>query len=138
MQFISIIAVFNNDDKILLCKRSKEPYKNLIDLVGGKAEQNEDGMTCAYRELFEETGITSDDIELHHLMDFTYCLSDVTVRVYFGRLKNDVNLVEEINPLFWSDTNVNFSDTTKYSGAGYLTPVLIEINLHRELISLTL
>lgn len=138
MQFISVVAVFNNNDKLLLCKRSKEPYKNLFDLVGGKAESNEDGITCAYRELSEETGITSDDIDLHHLMDFTYCLSNVTVSVYFGRLKRAVNLVEEVNPLFWSDINENFSDTTKYSGGGYLAPILIEINQHKELIKLAL
>lgn len=125
MVYISNVLVFNKQaDKILLCKRSHEPYKGLIDLVGGKAEANEDGLTCAYRELFEETGITADDIVLDHLMDFT---PDITVRIYFGQLHKEVVLVEEVNPLLWCDLNCNFGDTSMYSGNGYLVSILAEI-----------
>jgi 8-oxo-dGTP pyrophosphatase MutT (NUDIX family) len=35
------------------------------------------GLDAAYRELFEETNISSDNIELHHLMDFTYYDADI-------------------------------------------------------------
>mgnify|MGYP002509000193 CR=1 FL=1 len=49
-----------------------DPYKGLINFVGGKIEPNENGEDAAYRELLEETGITRSDISLVHLMDFTY------------------------------------------------------------------
>ena len=58
MKGYNVIAVFNEDaDKWLMCKRRKNPYKGLSNLVGGKIEQGEDGLGVAYRELQEETGI---------------------------------------------------------------------------------
>ena len=33
----NVIVVFNKDlSKTLMCKRTKEPYKNMYNLVGGK------------------------------------------------------------------------------------------------------
>ena len=67
------IVIFNkNKDKLLFCKRAKDPYKGLYNFVGGKLEKGESSKDAAYRELYEETGITKQDIELHRLMDMTY------------------------------------------------------------------
>ena len=75
MQGLNVIWVFNSaTNKVLMCKRHKEPYKGLYNLVGGKIELGEDGLTAAYRELKEETNIS--DIELVQLMDCTYFLAD--------------------------------------------------------------
>ena len=42
MRGYNIIVVYNeNADKILMCKRKKEPYKGLANFVGGKIEKNE-------------------------------------------------------------------------------------------------
>ncbi len=72
MQGYNVIIVYNKDlDGILMCKRLKNPYKGLSNLVGGKIEAGENGLESAYRELLEETCILKDDITLHHLMDFT-------------------------------------------------------------------
>ena len=55
----NIIAVFDKEkEKVLVCRRRKNPYKGLLNFVGGKIEKEEDGLTAAYRELWEETGIT--------------------------------------------------------------------------------
>ena len=59
-----IIVLAPQGDRWLMCKRRKDPYKGLYNLVGGKIEQGEDGETAAYRELFEETSITRDKIKL--------------------------------------------------------------------------
>ena len=68
MRGYNIIVVYNeNADKILMCKRKKEPYKGLANFVGGKIEKNENGLDAAYRELEEETTITKDDITLLHI-----------------------------------------------------------------------
>ena len=69
MRGYNIIVVYNeNADKILMCKRKKEPYKGLANFVGGKIEKNENGLDAAYRELEEETTITKDDITLLHII----------------------------------------------------------------------
>mgnify|MGYP002676872087 CR=1 FL=1 len=76
MQGYNAIVVFNeNADKMLMCKRRKNPYKGLFNFVGGKIELDESGIDAAYRELEEETAITQNDIVLTHLMDFTYPVS---------------------------------------------------------------
>ena len=73
MRKLNLIVVFNkNLDKALFCIRAKEPYKGLYNFVGGKVEENESNYVAAYRELFEETGISNKDIELDHFMDINY------------------------------------------------------------------
>ena len=73
MKKLNVIIVYNKEEnKILMCKREKEPYKGKFNLVGGKVEQNEDELHAAYRELQEETGITDKDITLTHIMNFQY------------------------------------------------------------------
>ena len=69
MKKLNVILVYNKEEnKILMCKREKEPYKGKFNLVGGKVEKNEDEIHAAYRELQEETGITNNDIKLTHIM----------------------------------------------------------------------
>lgn len=133
MKGYNIIAIFNRDlTKVLLCKREKEPYKGLYNLVGGKVEEGEEGQEAAYRELYEETGITEKSIELKHLMDFTYYTSEIHLETYVGRLNTDVNLVEEVNKLKWIDVDSNFFDVTIFAGNGNIGHILREIEFHKE------
>lgn len=49
------IVVFDKDkEKVLFCKRKKEPFKGLYNFVGGKVESGETSDAAAYRELQEE------------------------------------------------------------------------------------
>jgi len=118
MQGYNVIWVFNpTADKILFCKRHKNPYKGLYNLVGGKIEKNEDGFVAAYRELREETGITN--IELSHLMDFTYFQRDACrVEVYVGKLTADTEVSGDEKELVWLDTRENFFDMNRFAGEG--------------------
>ena len=98
MKKLNLIVVFNKSlNKVLFCIRAKEPYKGLYNFVGGKVEENESNDDAAYRELFEETGISRDDIELDHFMDLNYFKYENNIQVYYGILKNKVKLVEEKN-----------------------------------------
>ena len=48
MKGYNVIVVFNKDaDKMLMCKRVKDPYKGLSNFVGGKIEQGENGYDAA-------------------------------------------------------------------------------------------
>ncbi len=109
MKKLNVILVYNKEEnKILMCKREKEPYKGKLNLVGGKVENNEKELEAAYRELREETGITNKDINLKHVMNFQYKMSDIELEVYSGRLNKNLDLVEEVNKLYWIDKNENF------------------------------
>jgi 8-oxo-dGTP diphosphatase len=118
MQEYNVIWVFNpTADRALFCKRQKKPYKGLYNLVGGKIDPDEDGLAAAYRELREETGIT--DIELVHVMDFTYFLRDACrVEVYFSRLTADTEVGGDEKELVWLDVGENFFDMSRFAGEG--------------------
>ena len=119
MQGYNCIAVYSADGEYLLfCKRLKNPYKGLYNFVGGKIEKEEDGLTAAYRELEEETGITKADIELFHMMDFVYYNQNCYVEVYVGYLEREVVLLEETHPLEWLPITENFFDMNRFAGEG--------------------
>lgn len=130
---MNIIAVYDQkEENILMCYRSKEPYRNLYNLVGGKVEENETYEDAAYRELEEETGITKQDIILSHLMDFQYEMSNIELQVYVGKLNKEKSLVEEMNHLQWISIHENFYDMTKYAGVGNIYHILEQVKIYRD------
>lgn len=49
MKKYNVIVIFNQDKtKTLMCKRTKEPYQGMYNLVGGKIEKDGDGLHEAY------------------------------------------------------------------------------------------
>lgn len=128
MQGYNCIMIYSEDgQKLLFCKRSKNPYKGMYNFVGGKLEPGEDGFHGAYRELQEETGITRAQVELRHMMDFTYYNQNNYVEVYVGRLKEQVVLKEEAHPLWWLDLNENFFDVDKFAGEGNIGHMIEQV-----------
>ena len=128
MRGYNVIVVYNeNADKILMCKRKKDPYKGLANFVGGKIEKNENGLDAAYRELEEETTITKDDIMLLHIMDFKYYIENYYLEVYVGKLNKIVDVNGTENKLFWSTLDNNFFDETQYAGEGNIGHIVQHI-----------
>ncbi len=133
MQGYNIIVVFcENADKILMCKRRKNPHKGLSNFVGGKIEENESGLEAAYRELEEETAITKNDIILSHLMDFTYYFENCLLEVYVGRLNKSVDVYGNENELYWSTLDHDFFDAAKYAGEGNIGHIMMQIKKHEK------
>lgn len=133
MRKLNVILVYNKEEnKILMCKREKEPYKGKFNLVGGKVEKNEKEFDAAYRELQEETGITNNDIALIHIMNFQYEISDIELEVYAGKLNKDVNLVEEVNKLYWMDKKENFFDLDKFAGEGNIGHMVQQVEIYKN------
>ena len=133
MKKLNVIIVYNKEeDKILICKREKEPYKGKFNLVGGKVEQDEDELHAAYRELREETGITNKDITLTHIMNFQYKMQDMELEVYAGKLNKNVDLIEELNKLYWIDKNENFFDLEKYAGEGNIGHMVQQVEIYKD------
>lgn len=130
MKKYNVIVVFDKNLKhTLMCKRTKEPYIGMYNLVGGKIEKENDGLNEAYRELFEETNISKNDVELKHFMNIEYVSFNKLLEVYYGVLNKEVDLVEEVNKLEWVDVNDNFFDMTKYAGEGNIGHIIEEIKI---------
>lgn len=133
MKKLNVILVYNkNEEKILMCKREKEPYKGKFNLVGGKVEQGEKELDAAYRELQEETGITKEDINLKHLMNFQYEMSDMELELYVGKLNKEKEVIEEINKLYWLDKNEDFFNVEKFAGEGNIGHMVKQVEIYKN------
>ena len=133
MKKLNVILVYNKEEnKILMCKRKKEPYKGKFNLVGGKVEQGEDKLHAAYRELKEETGITENDIKLTNIMNFQYIMQNMELEVYVGKLDKEIKLVEEVNKLYWIDKNENFFDIEKFAGEGNIGHMIQQAGIYKN------
>lgn len=123
-------------ENILMCHRVKPPYQGLYNLVGGKAEQGENGLHAAYRELREETGVTAANVTLHHLVTFVYPaggagLPPYQLEAYVGRLRREIPVRGDENPLCWMPLTENFFDMTKFAGEGSIGHVAESVRRYR-------
>lgn len=73
------LAIIQNNDLLLFQRRNKEPYKNLLGLLGGKKREREDLATALKREILEESGLEVISLKLlgivrekHHDNDHIY------------------------------------------------------------------
>ncbi len=128
MQGYNCIMIFSRDEsRLLFCKRLSDPYEGKYNLVGGKIEPGEEHSAAAYRELLEETGIGAEDVELFHMMDFTYYNQNCYVEIYAGTLKRDVEPVSEKHPLCWLRADEDFFDAEKFAGEGNIGHMVLQV-----------
>ena len=133
MRHVNLIVLFNRTrDSVLLCVRKKEPYRGLSNFVGGKVEPGETGPDAAYRELFEETGIGRDGVKLSHMLDYHFRVSDTLLGVYVGALRREVELVAEVNELYWCDATENFFDMSRFAGEGSMGHILELVKVYGD------
>lgn len=98
--------------------------------MGGKVERNESNDDAAYRELYEETGISTKDIKLDHFMDLNYFKYENNLQVYYGILKHEVTLVEEKNKLEWVTINEELLDNSKFAGNYNIPHIIRQIKVY--------
>lgn len=133
MQGFNVIIIYNkNLDRILLCKRNKDPYRGLNNFVGGKIERGESSQSAAYRELIEETSISKSDIELTHLMDFIYHLDNTYIEVWVGGLNKEFEVKGDENQLFWSTLDHDFFNKDLYAGEGNIGHMLEHVKISKD------
>ena len=133
MRKLNLIVVFDKDlNKVLFCIRAKEPYKGMYNFVGGKVQEGETNDEAAYRELFEETGISKKDIKLEHFMDLNYFKYGNNLQVYYGILKQNVKLVEEKNKLVWIVLDKKLLDNDKFGGNYNIPHIITQIKVFLE------
>ena len=127
---LNVIMVFSPDgERILFCRRTKEPFLGKYNMPGGHIEPGETDEDAAYRELEEETGIGRGDISLLRVMDFLYYTEDMELQVWAGQLKRETALREEENPLFWLSAEEDFFDSGRFAGNGNIGHILCEVRI---------
>ena len=72
----SVVVLFNKSNQVLLEERADDGY---FDFPGGGLEDNESPLEGAKRELFEETGLIANSLEL-----FKVYTGDITHYVYYN------------------------------------------------------
>ena len=133
MKKYNVSVIFDKTGKkLLMCKREKDPFKGKFNFVGGKVEPNETEDEAAYRELYEETGISKNDITLTRVLDFKYYLYNMELEVYYGIINEDIILKEEINKLLWIDRSENFCDSERFAGNTNIEHILRECENYRD------
>lgn len=112
---IGIYGLLEQNDDILVIRKSRGPYKGLFDLPGGRPSHGESIIEALTREIKEETGVEgsdfsffgnfsflvpykdSDDIpkELYHIA-LTYRVNDFEVKNF-----NPTIIDEDVNGSLW-------------------------------------
>lgn len=113
-------------EHLLMCKRLHDPFRGKYNMVGGHVEAGESEDDAAYRELYEESGITRDDVTLTRVMDLVYHFEDLEIEVYAGRLRHPVEVRGDENPLEWLSIDENYFDFNRFAGNGNIGHILIE------------
>lgn len=127
-----VIVLHAKDDKVLMCYRSKDPYKGKYNFIGGKVDQGESYLESSYRELFEETGISKKDIILRPFIDYRWHPANMEMKVFIGKLYKEIKLVEEVHQLHWIDMTENFYDESRFAGEGNIGHMINIYKLHKD------
>lgn len=127
----TVCFIFNNDGtKVLLQLKRKTAYKGKLNGIGGKFEQGEGGLTCAFRKLEEETNLILKDLNkfewIGTLITPEQCdtdNSDYLPELYFyAAAVKDESLAhkpnEDAEDILWFNIVDDKVDTGEYKLAG--------------------
>ena len=108
----TLTLVFDKDLSHVLMCFNKEFKK--YNFIGGKVEYMEPDSVASYRELYDETGIEANKIDLNFVELETVTspakgLGIWSMYITAGVLKEDVELNPEKNDLTWVDVNDTLS-----------------------------
>jgi len=102
------VIVVTKDERIIMVRQYRYPIdQTTIELPGGIIEKNEDPLAAAKREMEEETGYTSDDIEF--LLKLAPNPAINTNTAYFFLAKNAVAAIAQKFDAFEDIDIVSFS-----------------------------
>ena len=111
---VGVGAVIVEQGRVLLVQRGKEPLKGHWTLPGGVLEVGESLADGVAREVFEETGLAVEPIELVELLDrihrekdrvrYHYVIADYLCRVTGGELlaASDADAVRWVERAEWN------------------------------------
>lgn len=97
--------VVTKEERVILVRQYRYPVNQAtLELPGGVIEKNEDPRTAAKREMEEETGYTSDDIEFLMKLAPNPAINNNTA--YFFLVRNAVPAITSANPDLFEDIDI--------------------------------
>ncbi len=94
MKYSTCVYLKKDGSWLFLLRNKKENDVNQGKYigVGGKVEKNETYEQCAYREVFEETGLEIKDLDKQGVIEFHYPhVEDETCIIYTGTYDSDIH-----------------------------------------------
>ena len=101
-----------DQDKVLLIHKKRGLGAGKINGPGGKLEQGESLVACAYRETFEETGITALNASDHGILCFRF-LDGLRLRVHIfvtHHFSGEIVETDEASPFWHSISEIPYQD----------------------------
>jgi len=81
----SCVLAIRDDEKVVLVRQYRYALEDeFLEIPAGKLDPNEDPLTCARRELEEETGYTSDEIVHLQTIHNAVGYSDEKIEIYLA------------------------------------------------------
>jgi ADP-ribose pyrophosphatase YjhB (NUDIX family) len=129
---VGVGAVVVDEGRVLLVRRGREPLKGHWSLPGGMLELGESLIDGVVREIWEETGLIVEPLELIELLDrihrngervrYHYVIADYLCRVVGGELKaaSDAEAVRWVERSQWNKPDDS-------GGALKLDPVTVRV-----------
>jgi 8-oxo-dGTP diphosphatase len=104
-----VVYLFNQENKILLMKRKKEPFAGYWETVGGSIEFQERVIDAARREVKEETGIDLPIKKLKFATFHDHIFGNSYHRILFvfgAKIDSSTNIKLSEHSIYkWFDTN---------------------------------
>lgn len=112
---VAVIAV-TADNKIVMVEQFRKALeRNLVEIPAGKLEKGEDPLSCAARELEEETGYVSETLELVNSFYVSPGFADEIVHVYEARhLSKKENPAEQDEDEFINLLELSLEEAEQY------------------------
>jgi len=101
-QINAVSAIIQRDDKILLIRRCKEPWKDMWGTPGGKIELGESPKDAIIREIKEELSVRF--LQVKKIKKYHFEDEDIIcdTKVFFGKIEGEIKIKEdEISELKW-------------------------------------
>lgn len=130
----TLCFIFSEDlSQCLMIDKIKGPYPNTLNGIGGKIEDSdEDVLSAAYRELYEETNLIKQNLKsgLNFLVKLHFS-NDIEVNVFYGRIidRRRVRRKEE-EELVWVNTKELLDVTNKRLAGDGNVPYFINFALN--------
>jgi 8-oxo-dGTP diphosphatase len=107
----TVDSIIASENKVLLIKRGKNPYKDQWAFPGGRVEASDyDLISAAKRELQEETGLTNIDLQLFHVVGNStrdprgFCVTIVYI-AQLDKIPKNVRAGDDAVDYNWFDLN---------------------------------